>query len=670
MLKHANGLALANLIITLSSSTPTKIGTPSVRLLATSYTEISSPTTHSSEVSDFRSEVQLDPESVGVVQDKDLLRKTPDGEILLLKLLNRGAMEADASLYHKLFKICADHKRLKEGRLVHNHFLRSRFNHDVVPYNTLISMYSKCQSIEEAQKVFHEMPKRDMVSWATLITGYSQNERYVQALTTFREMLRAGFNPNQFTFGSILKSAGSDTTDIVMGRQIHDFCLKQGFEESVYVGSALIDMYASCGELDEAMLVFQAMRVKNEVSWNALISGHARKGDGENALNLFLDMKRSRFVPTHYTFSSLFTACACTGSLEQGKWLHGHMIKSGLQLVGFLANTLLNMYAKSGSIEDSKRVFNRMVKRNIVSWNSMLTASAQHGLGNETIALFEEMLMAGYEPNGVTFLSVLTACSRSGLLDKGMHYFELMNKLKAEREISHFVTIVDLLGRSGQLDHARRFINDMPVEPTAEIWKALLGACRKHKNMELGIFAAERVFELDPYDSGPHVLLSNIYASAGRLSDAAKVRKAMNETGVKKEPACSWLEIENSVHVFVANDEFHPYRKEMRKKWNEIYEEIKKIGYVPDTSNALWFVDQREREERLQDHSEKLALAFGILNTPPGSTIRIKKNIRVCSDCHTAFKFVSVVVDREIILRDTNRFHHFCNGACSCSDYW
>ncbi|XP_019158619.1 PREDICTED: pentatricopeptide repeat-containing protein At3g24000, mitochondrial isoform X3 [Ipomoea nil] len=579
-------------------------------------------------------------------------------------------MEPDATLYHKLIKKCAECKRLKEGRVVHKHFVRSRFNHYVVPYNTLINMYSKCDSMQEAQQVFNEMPERDMVSWATLITGYSQNERAVQALAMFHEMLRAGFMPNEFTFGSVLKSAGAAPTDSMIGRQIHGVCLKYGYEENVYVGSALLDMYARCGQMEEAMFVFQAMRSKNEVSWNALIAGHARKGEAENAVNLFSGMKRGGFYPTHYTFSSIFTACACSGALEQGKWVHGHMIKSGLGLIAFVGNTLLNMYAKSGSINDAKKVFYRLVKKNIVSWNSMLTACAQHGLGMETVELFEEMLIEGLEPNEVTFLCVLTACSHSGLLDKGMHYFELMKKMKVEYDISHYVTIVDLLGRAGQLDRAQSFIKDMPIEPTAAIWKALLGACRKHKNMELGVFAAERVFELDPYDSGPHILLSNIYASAGRLSDAAKVRKAMNDSGVKKEPACSWLELENAVHVFVANDESHPHREEIRKMWKKMTEKIKEIGYVPDTSHALWFMDQQEREERLQEHSEKLALAFGLLNTPAGSTIRIKKNIRVCSDCHTAFKFVSKVVDREIILRDTNRFHHFCNGSCSCGDYW
>ncbi|XP_019158607.1 PREDICTED: pentatricopeptide repeat-containing protein At3g24000, mitochondrial isoform X1 [Ipomoea nil] len=673
MVKYAQNLAFANSIISSTATIPTKIGALFTRFLITSLAETSSSAVYSSD-SEIRSGVQVDHKcftsSLDVIDDKDLLRKAPNGELLVLGLIDRGAMEPDATLYHKLIKKCAECKRLKEGRVVHKHFVRSRFNHYVVPYNTLINMYSKCDSMQEAQQVFNEMPERDMVSWATLITGYSQNERAVQALAMFHEMLRAGFMPNEFTFGSVLKSAGAAPTDSMIGRQIHGVCLKYGYEENVYVGSALLDMYARCGQMEEAMFVFQAMRSKNEVSWNALIAGHARKGEAENAVNLFSGMKRGGFYPTHYTFSSIFTACACSGALEQGKWVHGHMIKSGLGLIAFVGNTLLNMYAKSGSINDAKKVFYRLVKKNIVSWNSMLTACAQHGLGMETVELFEEMLIEGLEPNEVTFLCVLTACSHSGLLDKGMHYFELMKKMKVEYDISHYVTIVDLLGRAGQLDRAQSFIKDMPIEPTAAIWKALLGACRKHKNMELGVFAAERVFELDPYDSGPHILLSNIYASAGRLSDAAKVRKAMNDSGVKKEPACSWLELENAVHVFVANDESHPHREEIRKMWKKMTEKIKEIGYVPDTSHALWFMDQQEREERLQEHSEKLALAFGLLNTPAGSTIRIKKNIRVCSDCHTAFKFVSKVVDREIILRDTNRFHHFCNGSCSCGDYW
>ncbi|PWA72049.1 tetratricopeptide-like helical domain, DYW domain protein [Artemisia annua] len=424
------------------------------------------------------------------------------------------------------------------------------------------------------------------------------------------------------------------------------------------------------GRMSEARYVFDRLVDKNEVCWNSLIGAHARKSEGDEAIRLFRKMQREDFKATHFTYSSIFSACASTGSLEQGKWVHAHMLKNGLKLVAYIGNTLVDMYAKSGSFDDAIRVFDRLVKPDVVSWNSILTAYAQHGLGVKTLEHFEKMRSTGIQPNAVTFLCVLTACSHGGLLDKGQYYFEMMKKYKIEPEVSHYVTMVDLLGRAGQFDRVLSFINEMPIEPTAAIWGALLGACRMHKNMELGAYAAERVFELDPYDSGPHILLYNIYASAGKWNEASKVRRFMKDIGVKKEPACSWVEIENSVHMFVANDESHPLKEDIYKKWGEISDKIKEIGYVPDTSHVLMYVDEQEREAKLQCHSEKLALAFALLKTPPGSVIRIKKNIRVCGDCHAAFKYASLVVNREIILRDTNRFHHFYGGSCSCGDYW
>lgn len=586
----------------------------------------------------------------------------------MLDLIDKGAMDPNATLYNQLLKRCTQLGRLKEGRLVHAHVLNSIYRDYVAVQNSIVNMYAKCGFPVEARKVFDEMPERDMVSWTALISGFSQNDRAQEALGLFVEMLRDGFVPNQFTLGSVLKATAA--VGEMEGRQIHAVCLKNGHGDDVYVGSALVDMYARCGGMEEAKVVFDGLKSKNEVCWNALIAGHARKSEAETAVRLFSEMKKSGFEVTHFTYSSVFAACASIGALEQGKWVHGHLVKSGLKLIAFVGNTLLDMYGKAGSIEDARKVFDRLVKRDVVSWNSMLTACAQHGLGRETVERFEEMRSRGILPNEVTFLCVLTACSHSGLLEEGLYYFELMKKLKLEPDISHYVTMVDLLGRAGQLGQAERFIKEMPIKPTAAIWKALLGACRMHKNIDLGAYAAERVFELDPYDSGPHILLSNIYASAGRLRDSADVRKMMNDSGVKKEPACSWLEIENNVHTFVANDDAHPQRDEIRGMWEKIADKIREIGYVPDSSHVLWYVDQQEREVRLQYHSEKLALAFALLNTPHGSTIRIKKNIRVCGDCHTAFKFVSQLVGREIILRDTNRFHHFRGGSCSCGDYW
>eukprot|EP00268_Persea_americana_P063906 TRINITY_DN8347_c0_g3_i1.p1 TRINITY_DN8347_c0_g3~~TRINITY_DN8347_c0_g3_i1.p1 ORF type:complete len:661 (-),score=133.16 TRINITY_DN8347_c0_g3_i1:2036-4018(-) len=606
-----------------------------------------------------------------IIQDHDLLRKSNNSPTSLnvLDLIDRGSIEPDPEIYNRLLKRATHMKKLKEGRIIHAHFLGSKFKSDLFILNTIINMYAKCGSLSDAQKAFDEMRLKDMVTWTALITGYAQNDRAEEAIALFPQMLRQGLKPNQFTFASLLKASGAAQSN-ERGRQVHAFCVKYGCDLNVYVGSSLLDMYARYGDMKEANLVFDGLSCKNEVSCNALIAGYARKGEGEEAFKQFWKMQRAGFEATHFTYSSVFSSCASIGALEQGKWVHAHMIKSGCKLIAFVGNTLLDMYAKAGSIEDARKVFDRLDKSDVVSWNSMLTGCAQHGRGKEAIQRFEEMLRIGIEPNEITFLCVLTACSHNGLLNEGQFYFELMKRYNVEPKVEHYVTIVDLLGRAGLLDQAQRYINDMPIEPTAAVWGALLGACRMHRNMELGAYAAERVFELDPHDSGPHVLLSNIYASAGRWSDAARVRKMMKDSGVKKEPACSWVEIENSVHMFVANDDSHPQREEIQKMWEKISAKIKEVGYVPDTNYVLLFVDQQEREAKLQYHSEKLALAFALLNTPPGATIRIKKNIRMCGDCHSAIKFVSMVMEREIVVRDTNRFHHFSNGFCSCGDYW
>ncbi|KAL5704806.1 Pentatricopeptide repeat-containing protein [Ranunculus cassubicifolius] len=606
-----------------------------------------------------------------IIQEKDYLRKSQKSAsgLHILDLIDQGALDPDPRIYNTLFRKCTQWKMLKEGKVVHEHFQKSKFKSDIFMLNTILNMYAKCGSLEDAQRTFDNMPKRDMVSWTALITGYSQNDKAEEALALFPQMVKLGLEPNQFTLSSLLKASGAASSDKI-GRQLHGFCVKHNFERNVYVGSSLVDMYARFGRTKEAQSVFDGMVEKNEVCWNALIAGHARKGEGEDALKLFSEMQKEDFKPTHYTYSSVFSACSSIGALEQGKWVHAHMIKSGGKLIAFVGNTLVDMYGKAGAISEAKKIFDRLEKKDVVSWNSILTGYAQHGLGNQAVEQFKEMQRLGFVPNQITFLSLLTACSHAGLLSEGEHYFKLMKRYKIQPQVEHYVTVVDLLGRAGHLDRARKFIDEMPIKPDAAVWGALLGACRMHKNTELGTFAAERVFELDPFDSGPPVLLSNLYASAGQWQDAARVRKMMKDVGVKKEPACSWVEIENAVHTFVANDVAHPQMEEIRNMWEWVSGKIKEVGYIPDTRHVLLFVDQQEREAKLQYHSEKLALAFALLKTSPGSTIRIKKNIRICGDCHSAIKFVSKVMNREIIVRDTNRFHHFSGGNCSCGDYW
>ncbi|CAL5423529.1 unnamed protein product [Camellia sinensis] len=301
----------------------------------------------------------------------------------------------------------------------------------------------------------------------------------------------------------------------------------------------------------------------------------------------------------------------------------------------------------------------------------MIAAYGFHGKGEEAIELFNRMDQVGLDANDVTFLSLLYACSHCGLKDKGLQFFNLMiEKYKLEPRLEHYTCVVDLLGRSGCLEEAEGFIRTMPVKKDAIIWKTILSACKIHKNTDIAKRIAEEVLRLDPQDSAPYVLLSNIQASGKRWQDVSEVRKVMRDRRVKKEPGISWFEVKNQVHQFCMGDKSHPQSMEIDMYLKELTWEMKLRGYVPDTGSVLHDMDAEEKEHNLAHHSEMLAIAFALMNTSEGVPIRVMKNLRVCSDCHVAIKYMSETENREIIVQDASRFHHFKDGKCSCADYW
>nr|ABK26521.1 unknown [Picea sitchensis] len=369
--------------------------------------------------------------------------------------------------------------------------------------------------------------------------------------------------------------------------------------------------------------------------------------------------------------AGILRACASVAALEQGKQVHADIIKIGFELDVSVSNGLVDMYGKCGRIEDAQEVFSKLLEPDVASWNAMISGLAQHGCGKEAVLLFEQMLQTGVKPNQITFVVVLSGCSHAGLVDEGRNYFDSMTRDHGiSPKAEHYSCMVDLFGRAGCLDEALNFINQMPVEPNASVWGSLLGACRVHGNIELAERAVEQLIELTPENPGTYVLLSNIYAAAGRWDDAGKVRKMMKDRSVKKEPGCSWIEVQNKVHPFIVGDSSHPQIEEIYETLETLTLQMKAAGYIPNTNFVLHDVEEEQKEWILGHHSEKLAIAFGIISTPPGTTIRVVKNLRVCGDCHTATKFISRIVSREIVLRDTHRFHHFKDGQCSCGDYW
>eukprot|EP01018_Ginkgo_biloba_P036306 Gb_38750 [translate_table: standard] len=619
----------------------------------------------------------------------------------ILDLMYKRGIHTDSNSYDHLLQGCVRTKALAEGKRVHSHMIRTGYNLSVFQGNRLVDMYIKCGSLgnarqvfdkmsmrdisswntivtgyvkfgslESARHLFDKMPERDGVSWNGMIAGYAQNGHLEAALRLFCQMQCEGIRPDQFTFCSVL-CACANLPVLEQGKQVHTQIIKTDFESNVFVGSALIDMYAKCGSIYVARHVFDNMPERNVVSWNAMVAGYSQQWRGEEAVNVFCQMRLAGMKPNQFSFGSVLNACSSLAALEQGKHVHADIIKSGFESNVFVGSALIDMYAKCGCIEDARRVFDKMPQRNLVSWTTLITGYAQNGHGNDVLQLFEEMVRIGLKPDHITFIGVLSACSHAGLIDEGLLYFDSMVRdhcIKPRPD--HYACMIDLLGRAGRLDEAEVFINNMPFEPDAVVWGALLSACRIHGNMELGKRAAECLSKLEPLNAASYVLLSNIYSAAGRWDDAAKMRKMMKDMGVKKNPGCSWIKVKNKLHVFAVEDRSHPETEEIYATLGRLDLQIKEAGYVPDTDFVLHDVEDENKEHMLSYHSEKLAIAFGLMSVPHGTPIRIVKNLRVCGDCHTATKFISKIVGREIVVRDVNRFHHFKDGFCSCGDYW
>lgn len=558
----------------------------------------------------------------------------------------------------------------KLGRQIHASLVKK--NGDLDPFVSvgLIDMYSKCELVDDARRIFDSMPSKDTISWNAIISGFSQNLKDCEAIFLFYEMQKDGCVFNRTTLSSVLKSLASLRT-VQATKQVHGLATKSGLDLDDYVINSLIDAYGKCGYIDDARKAFDQGSSWDVVSFTSMISSCSQCGLDEEAFKLFHQMLQCELKPDEFVCSSLLNACANLSAYEQGKQIHAHVLKSGFEFDVFAGNALVNMYAKCGSIEDANGAFRVIPERGIVSWSAMISGLAQHGHGKMALVVFDQMIKEGVRPNHITLVSVLCACNHAGLVAEAKYYFESMKELfGVEPAGEHYACMIDIFGRAGRLDEAVKLVDEIPFEPNGAVWGALLGASRVHGNIELGRRAADMLFLLEPEKSGTHVLLANTYAAAGMWESVAKIRKMMKTSKVKKEPAMSWMELKDKVHAFIAGDRSHPRANEIYAKLDELNDLMHKAGYVPLVETDLHDVERDAKELLLLHHSEKLAVAFGLISTPSGVPIRVKKNLRVCKDCHAAFKFICKIVSREIILRDINRFHHFKDGACSCGDYW
>ncbi|KAM7259921.1 hypothetical protein ACFE04_015662 [Oxalis oulophora] len=555
-----------------------------------------------------------------------------------------------------------------------------------------------------ALQLFDTMPHADTFLYNTIMRGFLLNKLPKSCLLFYSKMLGDHVLPNNFSFPSVIRAC-SVSNAVQQGKQIHAHLFKFGFVSDGFSLNNLIHMYVNFQSLDEANKAFRNMDNKDFVSWTTLISGYAQWGYVDEAFELFELMPQrnsaswnamiAAFVQSNcfhealalfdrmraenmtldkFVAASMLSACTGLGALEIGRWIHEEIEKRGIDLDSKLATTVIDMYCKCGCLEKALEVFKALPTRGLSSWNCMIGGLAIHGKGNAAIELFKEMEKELVAPDSITFVNLLSACAHSGLVEKGRHFFKHMVEVHGiEPRMEHFGCMVDLLGRAGLLEEARKLIDEMPMSPDAGVLGALLGACKIHQNIELGEDIGKKVIALDPHNSGRYVILANMYANSGRWEDVANIRKLMNDRGVKKVAGFSMIELEGVVSDFIAGGMTHPEAKEIYAKVDEMLQSIRAVGYVPETEGVLLHEHDNEEEEKekpLYYHSEKLAIAFGLLKTEPGQVVRISKNLRVCKDCHQATKLISKVYDREIIVRDRNRFHHFNDGKCSCNDYW
>jgi len=474
-----------------------------------------------------------------------------------------------------------------------------------------------------------------------------------------------------FTLSSALAAAAA-ILSLRRGKEIHGYLIRSALELDEVVWTAILDLYGKCGSLNEARGIFDQMANKDVVSWTTMIHRCFDDGRKKDGFSLFRDLMGLGVRPNEYTFAGVLNACADLAAVRMGKEVHGYMTRLGYDPCSFAASALVHLYSKCGKTETARRMFNQMPRPDLVSWTSLIVGYAQNGQPDMALQFFELLLRSGTKPDEITFVGVLSACTHAGLVDKRLEYFHsVKEKHGLVYTADHYACVVDLLARSRRFKEAESIIDNMPMKPDKFLWASLLGGCRIHRNIELTERAAKALFEIEPENPATYITLANIYANAGLWTQETKARNDMDNRGIVKKPGKSWIEIKRQVHVFLVGDTSHPKISDIHEYLGELSKKMKEEGYVPDTNFVLHDVEEEQKEQNIFYHSEKLAVAFGIISTPPGTPIKVFKNLRTCEHCcHTAMKYISKIVQRKIIVRDSNRFHCFEDGSCSCKDYW
>lgn len=520
----------------------------------------------------------------------------------LFRVMNRSDVGVNEISLSSILSACAEVKGYWQGLQVHCLAIKSNLVSDICVRNAMLDMYGKCGALDEACGIFEEMEQRDVVSWNAVITALEQNRQWEKTLICFDEMMCCAIEPDEFTYGSVLKACAGLRT-LEAGVKVHDRIIKSGLGLDPFVGSTLVDMYCKCGDIDEAKKLHCRMEAQTMVSWNAIISGFSLQRQSEEAQLFFSRMLEAGLKPDNFTYATVLDTCANLATVNLGKQIHAQTIKQELQKDVFISSTLVDLYAKCGNLQDSLLMFEKMGERDFVSWNALICGYAQNGHALEALKMFERMQAHNVRPNHATFIAVLRACGHVGLVEEGSKYFNSMtDQYKLEPQVEHYSCMVDIIGRNKGVCEALKLINDMPLEADAVIWKTLLGVCKIYGNVEVAELAATNILLLDPEDSSVYILLSNIYADSGRWVEVSKMRMMMRRSRLKKEPGCSWIEVKSEMHAFLVRDKAHPRCSEIYERLDQLIGEMKLAGY---SLNIDSFLDDEEGDK--SDQQEPLA---------------------------------------------------------------
>ncbi|XP_031280273.1 pentatricopeptide repeat-containing protein At1g34160-like [Pistacia vera] len=537
----------------------------------------------------------------------------------------------------------------------------------------LIEFYAlpPLNDLSHAHTIFRQINTPSTNDFNAILRGLARCAEPTRAISWFRSVLINSVRIDALTCSFALQACAR-VLACVETMQMHSQVLRGGFFADALLGTTLLDVYAKIGDLCSAKKVFDEMLVRDIASWNALIAGLAQGNLGSEALELFRRMREESLLrPNEITVLGALAACSQLGALRKGEKIYEYIRDEGLDTNVQVCNAVIDMYAKCGFVDKSFLVFgNVKCRKNLVTWNTMIMAFANHGDGVKALELFEQMGSVGVKPDDVTYLGVLCACNHAGLVDDGVRLFNSMMESGLNPNMKHYGSVVDLLGRAGRLQEAYDMVKSMPMVADVVLWQTLLSACQIYGDVKMAEIASSKLAEMGSSNCGDFVLLSNVYASHERWDDVGRVRRAMRTRDVKKVPGFSYIEVNGVINKFFTGDKSHGSWREIYKKLDEIRFKIKEYGYVAGTSYVLHDLGEEEKENALCYHSEKLAVAFGLISTSEGTSIQVFKNLRICGDCHEVIKLISKIYNCEIIVRDRVRFHKFKEGSCSCKDYW